>query len=160
MNDISTSGPLDGRFLLDSDNQTVYEEMPGRSFNRLLKARRQGRWFMLKGLKPEYLGQALYLELLKKEFSLMVQIDHPGIVKAYAKEENEMLGPCIVMEYIDGVRLDTFLSGKPSRAVLRKVVYQLVDALEYIHGKQILHRDLNEARQHPRHTQWQQCKNH
>ena len=142
MNDISTSGPLDGRFLLDSDNQTVYEEMPGRSFNRLLKARRQGRWFMLKGLKPEYLGQALYLELLKKEFSLMVQIDHPGIVKAYAKEENETLGPCIVMEYIDGVRLDTFLSGKPSRAVLRKVVYQLVDALEYIHGKQILHRDL------------------
>ncbi|MBO4918445.1 MAG: protein kinase [Bacteroidales bacterium] len=142
MNDVSTSGPINGRFLSDSDSRTAYEEMPSRSFNRMVKAKRQGRWFILKGLKPEYKDQGVYLELLKKEYGLMVQLDHPNIVKAYAKEVNDTLGPCIVMEYIDGVRLDTFLTGKPSKAARRRVVDQLADALAYIHSKQILHRDL------------------
>ncbi|MBR7003481.1 MAG: protein kinase [Bacteroidales bacterium] len=142
MNDDSTSGPIDGRFLSDSDTRTAYEEVLSRNFNRLVRAKRQGRWFMLKGLKPEFQDQAVFLELLKKEYALMVQLDHPNIVKAFAKEENDLLGPCIVMEYIDGIRLDTFLSDKPSRAARRKVVDQLIDALAYIHSKQILHRDL------------------
>ena len=38
------------------------------------------------------------------------------------------------MEYIDGVTLDSFLEGKPSRQARRKVVDQLVDALAYIHS--------------------------
>ena len=98
MNDVSTSGPLDGRFIQENDIRTSYEELPARGFNRLVKARRQGRWFILKGLKEEYRNQPVYLELLKKEYALMVQLDHPGIVKAYAKEENELLGPCIVTQ--------------------------------------------------------------
>ncbi len=140
--EISTSGPIDESFLSESDVRTSYEEVSARGFNRLVKARRQGRWFMLKALQPEFRSQAVYLELLKKEYALMVQLDHPHIVKAYAKEENEALGPCIVMEYVDGIRLDEFLSGKPSTAARRKVLDQLADALAYIHSKQILHRDL------------------
>lgn len=97
---------------------------------------------MLKGLKPEFRQQPVYLELLKKEYALMVQLDHPNIAKAISKEIHEELGPCIVMEYIDGVKLDEFLAGKPSRQARRKVIDQLVDALAYIHSKQILHRDL------------------
>ncbi len=142
MNDNSTSGPVSGQFLSENDVLDVYEDVSGGGFSRLVKVKRQGRWFMLKGLKSEYLDQAVYLELLKKEYALMVQLDHPAIVKAYAKEVNESLGPCIVMEYIDGVRLDTFLSGNPTAEARRKVVDQLVDALIYIHSKQIFHRDL------------------
>ena len=103
MNDNSTSGPVSGQFLSENDVLDVYEDVPGGGFSRLVKVKRQGRWFMLKGLKFGYLDQAVYLELLKKEYALMVQLDHPAIVKAYAKEVNESLGPCIVMEYIDGV---------------------------------------------------------
>ena len=106
MKDVSTSGPLDGQFILENDSPITYEEVPGRNFNRLVKAKRQGRWFMLKGLKPKYADEAVYLELLKKEYVLMVQLDHPNIVKAYAKEVNDTIGPCIVMEYVDGVQLD------------------------------------------------------
>ena len=142
MDDVSTSGPIDETFISEADIRTAYEEVPSRGFNRLMKVRRQGRWFMLKGLKSEYRDQAVYRELLKKEYALMVQLDHPNVVKAYAKEENEVLGPCIVMEYVDGIRLDEFLSGKPSPSARRKVLDQLVDALSYIHSKQILHRDL------------------
>lgn len=142
MTDNSTSGPLNEQFLSADEAQTSYEPMPSQGFNQLVKVKRQGRWFLLKGLKEAYRQKPVYLELLKKEYALMVQLDHPNIVKAYAKEMNNELGPCIVMEYIDGMRLDEFLETKPSRQARRKVVDQLVDALAYIHSKQILHRDL------------------
>ena len=142
MNDDSTSGIINGQFLSEDDTKSVYETVSSRGFNQLMKVKRQGRWFMLKGLAAEYRNQAVYLELLKKEYELMVQLDHPNIAKAFAKEMNPELGPCIVMEYIDGVTLDAFLAPKPSVAARKKVVEQLVDALEYIHGKQIIHRDL------------------
>ena len=140
--DISTSGPLSGAFLSSEEAQTSYEPLASRGFNQLVKVKRQGRWFLLKGLKPEFCQQPVYLELLKKEYGLMVQLDHSNIVKAYAKDVADELGPCIVMEYIDGVTLDVFLEGNPTKEVRRKVVDQLVDALAYIHSKQILHRDL------------------
>ena len=142
MNDDSTSGIIGGQFLNDDDGKSVYETVSIRGFNVLMKVKHQGRWFMLKGLAVEYRNQAVYLELLKKEYEMMVQLDHPNIAKAFAKEMNPELGPCIVMEYIDGVTLDAFLASKPSVAARKKVVGQLLDALEYIHSKQIIHRDL------------------
>ena len=142
MNDSSTSGIINGSFINEADAITVYESSSSRGFNQVVKVRRQGKWFILKGLKPEYRDQQAYIELLKKEFDLGIQLDHPNIVKILAKEQDPEIGPCIVMEYVDGVTLDEFLAAKPSVNVRKKVVEQLVDALVYIHGKQIIHRDL------------------
>ena len=142
MDDNSTSGIIDGSFITEMEAMTVYESSSSRGFNQVVKVRRQGKWFILKGLKSEYRDQQAYIELLKKEFDLATQLDHPNIVKILAKELNPEVGPCIVMEYVDGVTLDEFLATKPSVTARKKVVEQLVDALVYIHGKQIIHRDL------------------
>ena len=142
MDDNSTSGVIDGSFITETDVMTVYESSSSRGFNQVVKVRRQGKWFILKGLKPEYRDEQSYIELLKKEFELSTLLDHPNIVKVLAKEMNPEIGPCIVMEYVDGVTLDEFLAMKPSVVARKKMVEQLVDALCYIHGKQIIHRDL------------------
>ena len=129
MEDNSTSGPIQEQFILPDEMSTTYEKVPSQGFTQLVKVKRQGRWYMLKGLKLKYQQQLVNLELLKKEYELMVQLDHPNIVRVASKEFNEEFGPCIVMEYIDGMTLDRFLESNPSRQVRRKIVNQLVDAL-------------------------------
>lgn len=66
MNDDSTFGIIENRFLNDDDTKSVYEAVSSRGFNTLMKVKRQGRWFILKGLAAEYRNQAIYLELLKE----------------------------------------------------------------------------------------------
>ena len=138
----STSGEITSSFENISDVFTSYSEIPSEGFNRLFKAQRYGKWFVLKGLKPEFQHKEVYARLLTKEFELGVQMDHPNIARTFSKETDPMAGPCIVMEYVDGCALKAFLEQRPSRKVRMKVVRELLAAMSYYHSKQIIHRDL------------------
>lgn len=121
-----------------------------KQYNILCRAKRYGKWWLLKGLKPACREQEIYRTLLRKEFDILISLQHPGIVTATGFEDVPGLGHCIVMEWIDGRTLADFISEFPEggekddsrRASLRSIVFQLLDALEYIHAKQIVHRDL------------------
>jgi serine/threonine protein kinase len=53
------------------------------------------------------------------------------------------IGPCIVMEYIDGMTLREFLSqNKLTGKNAHKIISDICHALNYVHSKQIIHRDL------------------
>ncbi|MDD3405196.1 MAG: serine/threonine-protein kinase [Paludibacteraceae bacterium] len=126
-----------------SENQfTECTALTCNGFNQLIRAKRFGKWFMLKGLKPEYQTQTIYVEMLAKEFELGVQLTHPNIVQVIGKEMVPKFGPCIIMEYIDGETLDKFLQSHPSVDTRKKIVRELLDAMSYFHSKQIIHRDL------------------
>lgn len=94
----STSGIVTSSFEKISDVFTSYAEIPSNGFNRLFKAQRYGKWFVLKGLKPEFQRKEVYASLLTKEFELGVQLDHPNIAHSFSKEHDPVVGPCIVME--------------------------------------------------------------
>ncbi|MBR4537020.1 MAG: serine/threonine protein kinase [Bacteroidales bacterium] len=96
----------------------------------------------MKTLKSEVANDPMYQGMLDKEFNLMMQLNHPNVVRVYSREEIPNFGPCIVMEYIDGRTLGDFLSEKPTQSVRESVVRQLLEAIGYCHGKQIIHRDL------------------
>ena len=138
----SSSGEVTSSFENISDVFTAYTEIPSGGFNRLYKAKRYGKWFVLKGLKSEFQRKAVYNELLTKEFELGVQMDHPNIAHTFSFETDPVAGPCIVMEYVDGCTLKEFLAQKPSAAVRRKITKEVLSAMSYFHGKQIIHRDL------------------
>ena len=142
-NELTSSDFLQENFFTAEDNITEYFEITTQSkYNTFYKIKRFGRWFLLKGLKPEYATQPLYVSLLKKEFELSAELSHPNIVVTLLKEDNPRIGPAIMMEYIDGVTLDQFLATNPTVEQRQKVVLQLLDAMQYIHSKQITHRDL------------------
>ena len=73
--------------------------------NIVAKAKRYGRWWLLKGLRQEVADETGYQQRLRKELEVLMQLQHPGVVTAIGLEEVESLGLCIVMEYVDGITL-------------------------------------------------------
>lgn len=125
-----------------SDEFEIIEELPSAGYNRLFKAVRYGKYFILKGLREEYIDDKLYQGLIAKEFDILISLNHPNIVRCYGIECVDDLGLCIVMEYIDGRPLDKFLQSNPSFASRKKIVKQLLDAMDYYHELQLVHRDI------------------
>ena len=78
-----------------------------------------------------------------KEFNIGYQLDHPNIRHTIGWEKNDLLGNYIVLEYIDGIPLTTFIEqGKLTRALAYKFITETCNALQYIHNKQLIHKDL------------------
>ncbi len=71
---VSSSGEITSSIEKISDVFTTYTEFPSHGFNQLYKAQRYGKWFVLKGLKPEHQQETVYKRLLVKEFELGVQM--------------------------------------------------------------------------------------
>lgn len=105
---------------------------------------REGRRFILKGLPEALRSHPEEFMRLRKEYSLGLRINHPGVFGVYGFETHPSAGPVIVMEYVDGTTLEEFLTGpKPQPLKLRMVVArQIADALAYIHSRGLSHRDL------------------
>ena len=122
-----------------SEQFSDFTPIPCKGFNILCKAKRYGRWWVLKGLKKQYRQDGNYKNLLHKEFDILISLQHPNIVSAYSMEEIPEMGTCIVMEWIDGITLEHWNGSKTEGEA---IFLQLLDAVHYIHAKQIVHRDL------------------
>ena len=121
---------------------TDHEKLKNVGYNVLYKAKRFGKWYILKGLNDEYKNEPFYKNLLDKEFELSFFLDHHNIVKVTDMENDSVAGKCIVMEYIDGCTLKEFLETEYSDGVYRKILFEILDAMAYYHSKQIIHRDI------------------
>ena len=140
--DSSASGYLSDSFEGISQTFTDAEILATSEVNVVAKAKRYGRWWLLKGLRKEVAGEAGYQQRLRKEFEILMQLQHPGVVMAVGLEDVEVLGLCIVMEYVDGVTLKEWLTEKPTRQMKLRVMQEITDAVSYLHTKGIVHRDL------------------
>lgn len=140
--DSSASGYLMDSFEGISRQFTDVEILTTSEVNVVAKAKRYGRWWLLKGLRKENAGETAYQQRLRKEFEILMQLQHPGVVTAMGLEAVEELGMFIVMEYVDGVTLKDWLRNKTSSRKRRHVVMELCETVSYIHSKGIAHRDL------------------
>lgn len=138
-----TSGFLKPSDFVVNSNFTEFESIPTGGYCLLTRAKRNGRWWMLKGLKEPYRQDSVYRLMLQKEFDIMSQLQHPMIVSVYSLEEVSGLGLCIVMEWIDGITLKEWLQQKEhTQEQHRHVADMMLDALAYVHSRQAQHRDL------------------
>lgn len=113
-------------------------------YNRLVKVKRDGHWWMLKGLKPEHEDDPIMRELLRKEFNLGMMLRHQGIVGFVALEQVPQLGggEFIVQEWVDGVTLKRWLEGDHTWPEKVNVLLQLCEVLDYCHRMNVVHRDI------------------
>ena len=105
----------------------------------LYRVRKAGKYFIIKTPK-EKTGQTL--AMLKREYELSIGRQHPNVVNVFTFEESTVVGPGIVMEYVDGRTLTDFLAENPSQAMRRRVFEQLLQAVAYIHRSGIVHNDI------------------
>lgn len=125
---------------------TDFSTVPSNGYNLLIRAKRNGRWWLLKGLKEQYRQDTVYQVLLQKEYEITSQLQHPMVVSVFSLEEVEGLGLCIVMEWIDGITLKEWLAqGNHSRKQRRHVADMLIEALAYVQSRQTQHRDLKSS---------------
>lgn len=141
--DLSASGFKDeSTFESVSSRFSQMEKLGTHGHNVLARAKRYGRWYLLKGLVPEHSHDEMYREMLTKELDIMMRLQHPSIAQAVGMEEVEPLGRCIVMEWVDGKTLKSWLKDNPTPREREAVANQLLVALSYIHSHGIAHRDI------------------
>ena len=139
-----TSGFTKPADFVNSSEFTEFTSIPSSGVFQLTRAKRQGRWWVLKGLKEEYREDSVYRALLQKEYEITVQLQHPMVVSAFALEEVADYGLCIVMEWIDGMTLKEWerKRPRPQKRQRRHVADMLMEVLAYVHSRQTQHRDL------------------
>lgn len=113
-----------------------------RTYTTIYTASRYGRRFVLKTLSSTCAELTDYQLQQEQEFQLGIQLVHPNIVATYGLEDIDGVGRCIVQEWIDGITLGEWLSTKPTKAARERVVTQLLEAIDYLHGLQLVHHDL------------------
>ena len=139
---------VDSSFIVSSltpEFSDVWSEpqlLSAKGHNAIYAATRFGRKYILKALAEPYRQSTPHVELLRKEFSIGVSLDHPNIVRLLDFGHMDSIGWYIQMEYIDGITLEQFLETKPSATTRRHILFQLLDALSFLHERQIIHRDI------------------
>lgn len=124
-----------------SNFELIYNSKNG--YSELYKAKRYGKWYVLKRLTDKEKDNPRYQSLLEKEFDIAIQLSHQNVVQTVTFEDIPQLGLCIVQEFIDGVTWNDFFSkNNISKKETFRILGELCDALTYIHNKQIVHRDI------------------
>ena len=123
--------------------------------SRLLHEGRTGRIYLandsaekrrvaLKILNPLLCSVEAQVRRFEREFEVTSQIDHPNCVKMF--EFGEADGHrYLVMEYLDGKGLDTFIGDgkKMSPREAARIALQIASALAAAYSKDVIHRDVN-----------------
>lgn len=130
---------IDDSFLAFPEGESV--EIGSSQRFRYSKTRRHGALLFVKEPTEEYSRDLVTIEALKKEFLLGFGINHSGIVRYYALENNRLFE-----EYIEGKTLRQMMDEDDRRLAqkgfIKDLIRQILEALQYLHSQGVAHLDL------------------
>ena len=91
------------------------------------------KWLHRSGMNKRFIEEA----------RILASIQHPGIAQ-FIKFEQHDKDAYLVMEYVEGLTLEKLIHhhGKLPETFALKIALQIATALNYLHDRQIIHRDL------------------
>ena len=106
-----------------------------------------GRDVVVKVMHDHIATDEKFRDRFQRETLLMARFHHPGAVTLYDATLNDPNGPCIVMEYVKGVNLETLLAknGRMNAPRVGRIIGELCEVLQAAHDEGIIHRDLKPA---------------
>jgi serine/threonine protein kinase len=106
------------------------------------RQRRLDRIVALKVLLPEVAAQPGFPERFEREARAMAALDHPNVVRVF--DFGDRKGTYyLLMEHVEGTSLRAVIrEGGLDPRIALSVVRQICDALEYAHGRGVVHRDV------------------
>lgn len=138
MNSSETFKPVDSEMEYDS-SYSMPELYAETSSAVLYRVRKAGKYFIIKTPKD---NSGKSLAMLQREYELSIGLQHPNVVNVFTYETSTVVGPGIVMEYVDGRTLEQFLAENPKPAMRCRVFEQLLQAVAYIHRSGLVHNDI------------------
>lgn len=101
------------------------------------------RPFAIKVLNQALQNNPTAMDALAREVSTGLELQHANLLRIHALEIRSL--PYVRMDFVDGGDLDIALrraGGRLEDNVVRDLMGQLLDALDYLHGKGFIHRDI------------------
>lgn len=100
------------------------------------------RYVAIKVLHPAFQEDPTFLTRFEREAQIIAKLEHPNIVPVYDYSEHQGQ-PYLVMKFIEGRTLKTFLREKPlPLAEIVRIMTAVSSALNYAHQQGVLHRDI------------------
>ncbi len=120
-----------------------YVEIPAKGIFRFLRFSVDDKAYIVKTLKEEFGDRRQYVALLKKEFEAVTKLQSSFLPTYYELIEDSPFGRCIVEEYIEGRNITEYLKEHHTEEEQEQVAHQLIDALQSVHRRFAVHRNLN-----------------
>jgi len=96
----------------------------------------------LKVMNPDF-GAAAILRRFRTERQVLAALEHPCIAQLQDGGESEDGHPYLVMEYVEGERIDTWCDRRQLSVQKRlSLMRQVCAGVQYAHERQVIHRDL------------------
>jgi serine/threonine protein kinase len=110
-----------------------------------LAERADGAFRMTAAVKvvPLALASPEIEERFRRERQFLASLDHPKIARLIDGGVSETGLPYLAMEYVDGLTIDRFCDERKLDIRARVSLFrQVLEALAYVHDRQVIHRDL------------------
>ena len=128
-----------------SDRYEIIEKIGAGGMSDVFKARDHilGRNVAIKVLKQEFAADVNFVTKFRTEAQSAAGLEHPNIVNIYDVGSEEGIY-FIVMEYVEGVTLKTYIEKKVQLTYKEAVsiAIQVGRGIEAAHAKHIIHRDI------------------